>query len=249
MFTKVLRVAVCTCSFFYTFYVLCHLTYFLSKRIDYDENVESEKGENLAVKALWHSLINFGLISVFILQHSVMASDSVKDLYAKFNVEDVERSIYNISASAVLHFLISTWMPVPWVFLWNFNNLQGGVLWYILSLIQVIGWCIVYIGCIMMDISELAGLKQVYYKLSGRPCPMALKSRELQRYFMHMRHPSFTGFLMILWIHPLMSIDRFMMASLLTAYMALMWTIDMGDYSYHSIIITRKEMEINYKKH
>jgi hypothetical protein len=134
-----------------------------------------------------------------------MASDSVKDLYYKFNLEDIERSVYNMSSAAVLHLLISKWQSIPWLLFWNYNIVQNSKLLFIISALHFIGWSIIYSGCVMMDISELAGIKQVYYKISGRPRPMAMKSRELQRYFMHMRHPSFTGFLIILWIHPVMT--------------------------------------------
>lgn len=148
--------------------------------------------------------MNTSLLSAFILQHSVMASDAVKDFYYKFNIEDIERSVYNASSAAVLHLLTSEWQTVPWATIWNFDTSQNTALWFTVSFSHFISWCIIYSGCVMMDISELAGLKQVYYKISGRPRPMALKSRELQRYFSHMRHPSFTGFLIILWIYPLM---------------------------------------------
>lgn len=138
------------------------------------------------------------------VQHSVMAMDFFKDFYYNFDIEDMERSIYNASSAAVLHLLLQNWQPVPWASIWNFSASQSNYLWFTISAFQVLGWSIVYAGCVMMDISELAGLKQVYYKLSGRPRPMAMKSRELQRYFMHMRHPSLTGFLIILWIYPIM---------------------------------------------
>lgn len=154
-------------------------------------------------------MVNGGLLSAFVLQHSAMASDSVKEFYNKYCLEDFERSIYLFCSSSVLYFLICHWTPVPWMSLWNFNYLQDTTLWHMLSLVHAIGWCIVYFGCIMMDISELAGLKQVYYKLSGRPSPMALKSKELQRYLSNMRHPSFIGFLLILWVYPLMRWDNF----------------------------------------
>ncbi|OXU32295.1 hypothetical protein TSAR_007071 [Trichomalopsis sarcophagae] len=246
MISKALRIAVCTTSFLYTFYVLCNFTYFLSKPIEYDSSVLQQE-ESLVLKTLWILLINASLLSAFILQHSAMASDSVKNFYYKFNIEDIERSVYNASSAAVLHILISEWQPLPWASIWNFSTSENSKLWFLISAFHVIGWCIVYSGCVMMDISELAGIKQVYYKMSGRPRPMAVKSRELQRYFMHMRHPSFTGFLLVLWIYPLMSLDRLLLASLLTMYMIMMWTIDQDDYNYHSIVIARKQRELSNK--
>ncbi|XP_017875090.1 nurim homolog isoform X3 [Ceratina calcarata] len=100
------------------------------------------------------------------------------------------------------------------------------------------------LGCLMMDLSELAGLKQVYYKFSSRPCPIVMKSRGLLRYYMHMRHPSLTGFLIIFWIHPYMTLDRLLLASILTIYMGLMWTIDKEDYDYHAHLVKLKQNEL-----
>ncbi|KAF7402446.1 hypothetical protein HZH66_004713 [Vespula vulgaris] len=90
---------------------------------------------------------------------------------------------------------------------------------------------------------ELVGFRQVYYKITARPSPMSKKSKELQRYYAHMRHPSFIGFLIILWVHPFMSLDRFLLASIFTIYMLLRWAIDKEDYQYHAHVLRCKQRE------
>lgn len=157
------------------------------------------------LSAMYMLLVDACLLSLFMLQHSFMASDLAKNVFYKLSLEDVERSIYNVASAGVLHYLTSNWHPVPLYALWDVETSETNGLWLLFTAFHVLGWFVVYSGCIMMDISELAGLKQVYYKLSARPCPLSIKSRELQRYYAHMRHPSFTGFLMILWIHPFMT--------------------------------------------
>lgn len=132
-----------------------------------------------------------------------MATKFLKGFFCKYNIEDIERSIFNLCSSAILHYLILEWKPIPWA-IWSFDGTENNSVWIISTFFQTVGWCIVYCGCCMMDLSELAGLKQVYYSISGRPHPMTIKSRELQRYFIHMRHPSFTGFFIILWAYPVM---------------------------------------------
>ena len=148
--------------------------------------------------------MNTSLISAFILQHSVMASDLIKNFYYKFEIEDIERSIYNASSSAILYLVMSYWQPVPWVSIWKFDTSEESYSWIVVNVSHLLAWSLVYCGCCMMDLAELFGLKQVYYKLSGRPRPLTMKSQDLQRYLMHMRHPSFLGFLVILWVYPLM---------------------------------------------
>lgn len=138
------------------------------------------------------------------LQHSIMASDAVKNIYHRLEVQEIERSVYNAGTAAATHFLISNWCPTPWATIWSINTYHNTKLWLIFTGVHVLGWFMIYSGCVMMDISELAGLKQVYYKFSGRQKPLSMKCMQLQRFYSHMRHPSFTGFLIILWIHPFM---------------------------------------------
>ncbi|XP_014226265.1 nurim homolog [Trichogramma pretiosum] len=244
MIAKILKLSMGLGSFFYTFTVLCRLMKFLSSPQESKESDEFNAG--LISKTLWTLFMNTALLSVFILQHSLMAAKSVKDLYHRLNLDDLERSIYNACSAGALHFVISHWQTITWAYIWDFKALQNDKIWYTTMAFQSFGWLIIYVGCVTMDILDLAGLKQIFYKISGRPRPMSLKSLGFQRYISHMRHPSFIGFISILWFFPLMSIDRLLMASLLTIYMALMWSIDEDDYNYHSMTIWKKQRGYKY---
>ncbi|KZC08282.1 Nurim like protein [Dufourea novaeangliae] len=170
------------------------------------------------------------LLSIFIVQHTLMASDFVKHLFCKVYIDYMGRSVYNVASAMALHLLLNQWQIIPSISLWKLDTSSNNVLWFIFTAFHVLGWSIIYSGCLMMDIAELTGLKEIYYKFSSRPSPVAMKSKELLRYYSHMRHPSFTGFIIILWIYPYMTLDRILLASILTVYMALMWTIDKEDY-------------------
>lgn len=154
---------------------------------------------------LWLLIVNMSLLSIFMLQHSLMASDFVKHLFCKFHMDYMERNIYNVTSAITLHLLFNQWQIISSITLWNVNTSSNSTAWFIFTALHVLAWSIIYSGCLMMDISELAGIKQVYYKFSSRPSPMVMKSKELLRYYSHMRHPSFTGFLIILWIYPYMT--------------------------------------------
>lgn len=234
-------------SFLYTSYVLCHLTYFLSSHNENHRTMLRVKTreDNLVLSTLWSLLVNSCLVSGFMVQHSLMASKFAKEIYAKLRIEHLERSLYNASTAAVLHLLLSGWTPIPWVTIWNIDTTYHNTLWLTFTAFHVLGWSVIYSGSLMMDISELAGLKQVYYKISARPDPMTMKSKELRRYFAHMRHPSFMGFLIILWIHPFMTIDRVLLSSILTIYMILAWSIDQDDYDYHADTIRWKWRQLS----
>ncbi|XP_043248670.1 nurim homolog [Colletes gigas] len=243
MIVKCISVVTCAACFLYTFYILCNLTYFLSYHKEVQNiNISLEKDEHFD-SVLWLLIINTSLVSTFMVQHSFMASDFMKNLFCKLNMDYMERSIYNVTSAMTLHLLLNQWQIIPSIALWKFDT-SSNIVWFIFTAFHVLAWSIIYSGCLMMDISELTGLKQVYYKFSFLPSPMIMKSRELLRYYSHMRHPSFTGFLIVLWIHPYMTLDRILLASILTIYMALMWTIDKEDYNYHASLVRQKQREL-----
>lgn len=239
-------IVICAGSFLYTFHVLYNFMYFTSAHNEnYKTLVQTPTDDNMIVISLWKLFQNTCLLSVFMLQHSAMSSKFIKNIYENLNIPDIERSIYNGFSSAALHFVISYWQAVPWISFWNFDTSTNNKLWIFFTCLHLLGWFIIYSGCVMLDISELSGLKQVYYKISNRPCPMSTKSKEYQRYLLHMRHPSFIGFLLILWMHPFMTLDRFLLSSILSAYMLIMWTIDEEDCQYHATNVYRKHRELS----
>ncbi|XP_015123544.1 nurim homolog [Diachasma alloeum] len=234
-------------SFFFTFHVLYNFMYFTSSQ-SYDKSIivkKSAADDDVYLTSLWKLTINTSLLSVFMLQHSFMASQTVKQFYEKLRIVELERSVYNAASAAALHLIMTNWELISSISLWHIDTSASNKLWLIFSGFHLLAWFVIYSGCVMLDISELTGLKQVWYKMSNRPCPMSTKSREYQRYLLHMRHPSFTAFLIILWVHPLMTIDRFLMASIITVYMLIMWTIDETDYHYHAMNVDRKRRELS----
>lgn len=243
MITNVLSAIVGGSSFVYTCYILCRLTYFLSGYGD-NKNLHTVLDDNAAESTLWSLLIDTMLIIIFVFQHSIMVNKLIKHTFYRLSIDHLSRSIYNACSSASLHFLINKWQQTPSVTIWKFE-ISNEAVWIIFSSLHVFVWSIIYSGCIMMDIAELCGLKQIWYRVSKRNNPLDTKSRELCRYMRHMRHPSFIGFLAILWIYPIMSVDRVLLATILTMYMALLWTIDSEDYNYHIRYFRQKQIELS----
>ncbi|XP_011297824.1 nurim homolog [Fopius arisanus] len=244
MVSTVVGLLMSSSSFFYTFHVLYNFMYFTSSQSYNKESTNTPTEEDEYLIIIWGLMVNTCLLSVFMLQHSFMCSKSVKQFYDKLCILELERSIYNAASAAALHLILENWQVIPFFSLWHIDTSVNYKLWLVFSGFHFLAWFVIYSGCVMLDISELTGLKQVWYKISNRPCPMSTKSREYQRYLLHMRHPSFTAFLIILWIHPLMTIDRFLMASIITIYMLVMWTIDEADYNYHAMNVDRKRREL-----
>nr|CAD7195150.1 unnamed protein product [Timema douglasi] len=86
----------------------------------------------------------------------------------------------------------------------------------------------------------------VYYYLNGWDDPLTLKSSELQRLISHQRHPSFVSFFFIFWVHPYMSVDRLIMAVIMTLYMVCAWKVDDIDFEYQERQFQRKEIELSH---
>lgn len=60
-----------------------------------------------------------------------------------------------------------------------------------------------------------------------------------------MRHPGFTALVVILFIHPVMQLDRLILAYVMTIYMILGYKIDEIDYEYQRRLLQRKFRNLN----
>ena len=72
-------------------------------------------------------LVNLGLISLFGLQHSVMARQGFKAWWTRWVPKSVERSVYVLASSAVLVVLFAFWQPIPHT-VWSVESEMGRVL-------------------------------------------------------------------------------------------------------------------------
>lgn len=99
--------------------------------------------------------------------------------------------------------MLTQWQPIPSYVLWNINCDSAPIWWTFLTL-HAVAWLVIYGGSFIMDFPELTGVKQVYYDIKNLQTPSTYKSRELVRLYGHVRHPSFFGLSLILWVTNLM---------------------------------------------
>jgi protein-S-isoprenylcysteine O-methyltransferase Ste14 len=128
-------------------------------------------------------LVNLLLMSVFAIQHSLMARRQFKQWWTQFVPKSIERSTYVLLASLALILLFWQWRPLPTV-VWHIDDSQVAAAMTGLSLV---GWLIVLTSTFLINHFELFGLHQVANNLAHRPMPAPRFRTPL--YYKFVRHP------------------------------------------------------------
>jgi len=165
-----------------------------------------------AVAPLTEALvINILLMSLFALQHSVMARRQFKAWWTQFVPKSVERSTYVLLASLALVLLFWQWRPIPAV-VWQVSDPNAAMAIMGLSFV---GWLLVLTSTFLINHFELFGLHQVANNLVGRSMPaVRFKTPVLYKV---VRHPINLGFIIAFWAAPVMTIGHLLFAAV-TAY-------------------------------
>jgi protein-S-isoprenylcysteine O-methyltransferase Ste14 len=157
-------------------------------------------------------IINLLLMTLFALQHSVMARKQFKAWWTQFVPKPVERSTYVLFASLSLLLLFWQWRPLPSV-IWNVENPDVAVTLVTLSFA---GWVLVFTSTFMINHFELFGLHQVTDHLAGKEtAPPRFKTPLLYKF---VRHPIYLGFIIAFWAAPTMTAGHLLFAAVTTLY-------------------------------
>lgn len=157
-------------------------------------------------------IVNVLLLSLFAVQHSVMARPAFKRWWTQFVPNQIERSTYVLLASLILLLLFWQWRPMPST-IWN---VQATALGPVLVALSGAGWLIVLLSTFLINHFDLFGLRQVAIYFQRRPyTPVAFTTRGLYKLI---RHPLMLGFLIAFWSTPLMTAGHMMFATITTAY-------------------------------
>ncbi|MGZ5897957.1 MAG: methanethiol S-methyltransferase [Xanthobacteraceae bacterium] len=157
-------------------------------------------------------VVNLLLMSLFAVQHSVMARPQFKKWWTQFVPVAVERSTFVLFSSLALLLLFWQWRPIPAV-VWQVSNPQ--IADTLLGL-GLFGWVLVFASTFLINHFELFGLHQVANHLAGKPMP-ALRFKTPLLYNL-VRHPIYLGFIVFFWATPVMTTGHLLFAAVTTAY-------------------------------
>jgi protein-S-isoprenylcysteine O-methyltransferase Ste14 len=159
--------------------------------------------------------IDLGLLTLFAVQHSVMARQGFKRLLTRVIPEAAERSTYVLASSLALALLFWQWRPLGGV-VWDVQHPEGRA-----ALLAgfAFGWGLVLVATFVINHFDLFGLRQSWLAFVGKPqTPLTFVTPTLYRV---VRHPLYVGWLFAFWSTPTMTVTHLLFAAVTTAYILL----------------------------
>ena len=156
--------------------------------------------------------VDVSLLTLFALQHSVMARPRFKLWWTRFVPKPVERSTYVLLASLALLLLFWQWRPLP-ATVWSISDPVAAAL---LTALFWIGWLVVLASTFMISHLDLFGLKQAFR--GRRPTAPSEAAFTTPLLYRHVRHPIYLGFVVAFWAAPTMTVGHLLFAAVATAY-------------------------------
>ena len=167
--------------------------------------------------------IDIALLSVFALQHSVMARRWFKTWLTQYVPDVIERSTYVLCASLALLLMFWQWRPL------------GGVVWLVEHPVARLamwsafacGWALVLAVTWLISHFDLFGLRQVWLFLLGKP--YAKVTFATPGPYRVVRHPLYFGFLIGFWMTPTMTTAHLLFAAVTTIYIVVAIQLEEND--------------------
>jgi protein-S-isoprenylcysteine O-methyltransferase Ste14 len=171
--------------------------------------------------------IDLVLLSLFAVQHSVMARPAFKRRWTQLIPPAMERSTYVLASSLVLIVLFWLWQPLPAVVWHATQSWVAGALWMVFAA----GWVVVVVSTFLIDHFDLFGLRQVVLHFTGQPYTSpSFRTPWLYRV---VRHPIMLGFLIAFWATPMMTQGHLLFAAVVSVYVLIAIQLEERDLTAH----------------
>ena len=159
--------------------------------------------------------VNMLLLTVFAVQHSLMARPTFKRWWTQFVPKPLERSTYVLFTNLAMIFMFALWQPIGGV-IWNIPCVSGQITFYAM---YGIGWAVVLYTTCLLNHFELFGIRQAVLYFKGQPyTPLKFNEPSLYKY---VRHPLYVGWMMVFWFTPIMTAAHLLFAIVTTAYILI----------------------------
>lgn len=161
-------------------------------------------------------LVNAAILLAFALQHSGMSRPAFKRWLSRYVPPVAQRSAFVLASSLAMIALMLLWQPIGWI-VWSIEVSPAREL---IGVTYFAGWLLMAWSTFLIDHWEMSGLRQAWCGFRGAaPCrDPAFRTPGVYRY---VRHPIYTGWLVILWAAPTMTISRLVIAAGLTLYIVI----------------------------
>jgi len=172
-------------------------------------------------------LSNLGILSVFAVQHSVMARPGFKQWWTRFVPKPIERSTYVLLSNVAMWLIFWQWRPIGGV-VWEAESaLARGVLYALFFS----GPAIVFYSTVLLDHFDLFGMRQVTLtarKQEYTDLPFATPGA-----YKAVRHPLYLGWFVTFWAAPTMTVGHLLFAGVCTAYILVAVQLEERDLIKH----------------
>jgi len=229
---------------FFLYGILCYAVFFVTflYAIGFIGNFVVPKsidaGFQGGTNLVW--LIDILLLSLFAIQHSVMARQGFKKAWTKIIPKSIERSTYVLFASVALILMFAFWRPIPGT-VWSVESSFWAM---VLNLLFFIGFFIVLLTTFLINHFNLFGLQQVYRNLKGKE---QVYPKFVKPFFYKLvRHPLYLGFIIAFWAVPKMTIGHLLFSLATTGYILIAMQLEERDLvRFHGNAYIRYQQEVS----
>jgi protein-S-isoprenylcysteine O-methyltransferase Ste14 len=157
-------------------------------------------------------LVDLVLFTGFALHHSIFARGPFKVWIRNHVPPPLERSLYVWISSILFILTCAYWQPVSGT-TWHVTGATASAM----TIGQLLGglWCVLCAR--RLDAFALAGLKQAF----GVVPPAGPQHLDTKGSYAFVRHPIYTGWLLIVWLAPWMNGARLVFAAVSTFYLVM----------------------------